>query len=233
MSASDIQCPVCGYYCIGKGGVGCIDKPSMAMPPVLTDPPGYREQQDRILHWMCAECYQQGHGQREFDQHLTVGPHVRVAELERGLHDECRRRDEIIASTTQLWKDEQARVAELERERDTLKAAIQSRHDYGPASPGEQEAAWQDYCKATGWDANAHPAAKNAFCEGFCRGDLYSGGDEQAGILRAECDYWRGVVANSSTVSNGNCVFCGGFPKSKNHAPDCAYLRAKRETKCG
>lgn len=23
------QCPVCGYYCIGKGGYGCIDKKSM------------------------------------------------------------------------------------------------------------------------------------------------------------------------------------------------------------
>lgn len=23
----DMVCPVCGYYCLGKGGVGCIDKP--------------------------------------------------------------------------------------------------------------------------------------------------------------------------------------------------------------
>ena len=23
----DIQCPACGYYCLGKGGWGCIDKP--------------------------------------------------------------------------------------------------------------------------------------------------------------------------------------------------------------
>lgn len=23
------SCPVCGYYCLGKGGLGCIDKPSM------------------------------------------------------------------------------------------------------------------------------------------------------------------------------------------------------------
>lgn len=22
----DIDCPVCGYYCLGKGGAGCIDK---------------------------------------------------------------------------------------------------------------------------------------------------------------------------------------------------------------
>lgn len=27
MRPEDIQCPVCGYYCLGKGGVGCIDKP--------------------------------------------------------------------------------------------------------------------------------------------------------------------------------------------------------------
>ena len=23
----DMRCPVCGYYCLGKGGVGCINKP--------------------------------------------------------------------------------------------------------------------------------------------------------------------------------------------------------------
>ena len=27
MKPEDIQCPVCGYYCLGKGGIGCIDKP--------------------------------------------------------------------------------------------------------------------------------------------------------------------------------------------------------------
>jgi len=26
---ADIQCPVCGYYCSGKGGVFCIDKPAL------------------------------------------------------------------------------------------------------------------------------------------------------------------------------------------------------------
>ena len=25
--AEDMVCPVCGYYCIGAGGIGCIDKP--------------------------------------------------------------------------------------------------------------------------------------------------------------------------------------------------------------
>lgn len=28
-SMADDQCPVCGYYCLGKGGRGCIDKPTM------------------------------------------------------------------------------------------------------------------------------------------------------------------------------------------------------------
>lgn len=25
-SAADIYCPVCGYYCLGEGGFGCVDK---------------------------------------------------------------------------------------------------------------------------------------------------------------------------------------------------------------
>lgn len=34
---NDISCPVCGYYCAGKGGIGCIDKPAMlkGAPPKL------------------------------------------------------------------------------------------------------------------------------------------------------------------------------------------------------
>jgi len=24
-----INCPVCGYYCLGNGGLGCIDKPKL------------------------------------------------------------------------------------------------------------------------------------------------------------------------------------------------------------
>ena len=26
---ADIQCPTCGYYCLGNGGKGCIDKPGL------------------------------------------------------------------------------------------------------------------------------------------------------------------------------------------------------------
>lgn len=29
LSQEKEQCPVCGYYCLGKGGYGCIDKPSV------------------------------------------------------------------------------------------------------------------------------------------------------------------------------------------------------------
>ena len=29
MKAENIRCPVCGYYCSGKGGHGCIDKPAL------------------------------------------------------------------------------------------------------------------------------------------------------------------------------------------------------------
>lgn len=25
----NINCPVCGYYCLGTGGIGCIDKPGL------------------------------------------------------------------------------------------------------------------------------------------------------------------------------------------------------------
>lgn len=27
IQAEDLQCPVCGFYCLGNGGLGCIDKP--------------------------------------------------------------------------------------------------------------------------------------------------------------------------------------------------------------
>ena len=29
----DIKCPVCGYYCLGKGGRDCIDKPTLVYGP--------------------------------------------------------------------------------------------------------------------------------------------------------------------------------------------------------
>jgi len=32
---NDVSCPVCGYYCLGKGGSGCIDKPTLLEPVSL------------------------------------------------------------------------------------------------------------------------------------------------------------------------------------------------------
>jgi hypothetical protein len=29
MPSEEIFCPICGYYCLGKGGIGCIDKPKL------------------------------------------------------------------------------------------------------------------------------------------------------------------------------------------------------------
>ncbi len=87
------------------------------------------------------------------------------------------------------YKEIQECVAEIERLRASLQemqAAIQSRHDYGPASPGEQEAAWIQYCQRSGWNPKEHPAAKNAYVEGFCDGDSFSEGDEGRAVLREE-----------------------------------------------
>jgi hypothetical protein len=29
LRSDEIFCPVCGYYCLGRGGKGCIDKPKL------------------------------------------------------------------------------------------------------------------------------------------------------------------------------------------------------------
>lgn len=29
MANAEETCPVCGYYCLGNGGIGCIDKPAL------------------------------------------------------------------------------------------------------------------------------------------------------------------------------------------------------------
>jgi len=39
---NDIICPVCGYNCLGKGGLGCIDKPAMDYKKYMKDF-GYEE----------------------------------------------------------------------------------------------------------------------------------------------------------------------------------------------
>ena len=48
----DYICPVCGYYCLGKGGVGCIDKPSLVnkhpLEEICKNGPAYREFADSV-----------------------------------------------------------------------------------------------------------------------------------------------------------------------------------------
>ena len=76
---------------------------------------------------------------------------------------------------------------ELESEIERLRAVVQSKHDYGPASSGEQENAWRLHCATYGWDPTQHPAAKDAFCSGYLLGDSFSmaNDDGAIGILRA------------------------------------------------
>lgn len=38
-AAEDENCPVCGYYCIGNGGFGCIDKPEILAIALKQEPP--------------------------------------------------------------------------------------------------------------------------------------------------------------------------------------------------
>ena len=50
------SCPVCGYYCLGKGGVNCIDKPKLC--GIDTAPP-QREWQgltDEEIGTVIADC---------------------------------------------------------------------------------------------------------------------------------------------------------------------------------
>ncbi len=91
-----------------------------------------------------------------------------------------------LRAPAQFVKSTIENEAAMTEENARLRATIQSRHDYGPASPGEQEYAWQSYCRRCGWNPNEHPAAKNAYVEGYCDGDSYSEGNEGRAILRVE-----------------------------------------------
>lgn len=48
MSAYEATCPVCGYYCLGKGGYGCIDKPGMVAQAQSQTAPEKSRVTDRI-----------------------------------------------------------------------------------------------------------------------------------------------------------------------------------------
>jgi hypothetical protein len=56
----DIHCPVCGYYCLGRGGFGCIDKPTMCGYDLNKDAEIAELREDKArLDW-CEKTY--GHG---------------------------------------------------------------------------------------------------------------------------------------------------------------------------
>lgn len=48
----DIICPVCGYYCLGKGGHGCIDKPN-----IYATLPDTQEQEWRDIEGIAHEIW--------------------------------------------------------------------------------------------------------------------------------------------------------------------------------
>lgn len=55
------QCPVCGYYCLGKGGHGCIDKPFMFKQSQAKCESCYSEITDKIkspVNHLCNRCYE-------------------------------------------------------------------------------------------------------------------------------------------------------------------------------
>jgi len=95
---------------------------------------------------------------------------------------------ERIKSWEVHCKDFAEQVDEQTTKIELLKKAVASRHDYGPASPGEQEWAWQQFCRRSGWAPDSHPSAKDAYVNGYCDGDTYSEGDEQRKILRKEIE---------------------------------------------
>ena len=85
-------------------------------------------------------------------------------------------------------------VADRNAEIELLRKSLQSKHEYGPASPGEQEYAWRQYCQRTGWDHNAHPSAKSAYVEGYCDGDCHSEGDTMRKVRRDKITHLEGLL---------------------------------------
>lgn len=50
-SSEDEQCPVCGYYCLGHGGAGCIDKPSMLQTSLSSEGRAFAD----VVHRVCRD----------------------------------------------------------------------------------------------------------------------------------------------------------------------------------
>ena len=77
-SNEDEQCPICGYYCLGKGGFGCIDRPSM----VRQIPKPKTPRSPKYLAWLSdQECCRCGY---ETDDYRSVVPAHQSIEFRRG-----------------------------------------------------------------------------------------------------------------------------------------------------
>lgn len=117
-------------------------------------------------------------------------------------------------------------AATAEQERDELQSALQSKHNYGTASPGEQEEGWRNYCKRTGWDPNSHPAAKSAYIEGYCDGDSYSEGDESRVVLRKEVERLRAAALRAwPIICSNRCQFEARIGATEEHSDACNELK--------
>jgi hypothetical protein len=97
--------------------------------------------------------------------------------------------EQCFNNLTGEWNRSRTEIARLREQ-------LQSKHDYGPASPGEQQAAWELHCKSQGWEPNKHPTARSQFCEGYVFGDAFSSGDESVGLLRARVAELEDVLLN-------------------------------------
>ncbi|AGH31898.1 hypothetical protein VPIG_00040 [Vibrio phage PWH3a-P1] len=53
----DINCPVCGYYCSGKGGKFCINKPSMIKEITMSKMEERFKRAYQVLDKVIKECH--------------------------------------------------------------------------------------------------------------------------------------------------------------------------------
>jgi len=51
----EAQCPVCGYYCLGKGGHGCIDKPGLVRHNTPPTPPPNEPPRAETVTVVCTD----------------------------------------------------------------------------------------------------------------------------------------------------------------------------------
>jgi hypothetical protein len=79
----DEVCPVCGYYCNGKGGFGCIDKPvltGLRKPPKPAEPARKPMTAKEMLKGIDADTY-------PYEEVLAFVTGIRYAEKHHGITD--------------------------------------------------------------------------------------------------------------------------------------------------